>query len=177
MLVKSSGGAVVWLTGLSGAGKSTIARAVEAELLARGMRAEVLDGDAIREKFSRGLGYSKQDRDENVRRAGYVAGLLARHGVVVLVALISPYRAARDQVREDIQSAGIRFVEVFVNAPLEVCEGRDPKGLYEKARRGEIPAFTGLEDPYEPPAAPEVECRTDRETVETCVRNVLNTLQ
>jgi adenylylsulfate kinase len=177
MLMNSSGGAVVWLTGLSGAGKSTIARAVEAELLARNVRAEVLDGDAIREKFSRGLGYSKQDRDENVRRAGYVAGLLARHGVVVLVALISPYRAARNQVREDMQSAGIRFVEVFVNAPLEVCEGRDPKGLYEKARRGAIPAFTGLEDPYEPPATPEVECRTDRENVETCVQNVLSTLQ
>ena len=170
-------GAIVWLTGLSGAGKSTIAHAAEAQLIAQGVCAEVLDGDSIREKFSRGLGYSKQDRDENVRRAGYVAGLLARHGVVVLVALISPYRAARDQVREDMRSAGIRFVEVFVNAPLDVCEARDPKGLYEKARRGEIPAFTGLEDPYEPPLSPEVECRTDRDTVETCVGSVLSTLQ
>lgn len=169
-------GAVVWLTGFSGAGKSTIARAAEAELLARGARAEVLDGDAIREKFSRGLGYSKQDRDENVRRAGYVAGLLARHGVVVLVAMISPYRAARNQVREEMEKTGIPFVEVFVNAPLDVCESRDPKGLYEKARRGEIPAFTGLEDPYEPPLSPDVECHTDRESVETCVRNVLSLL-
>jgi adenylylsulfate kinase len=172
-----SGGAVVWMTGLSGAGKSTIARAMERELLAHGARVEVLDGDAIREKFSRGLGFSKQDRDENVRRAGYVAGLLARHGVVVLVALISPYRAARNQVREEMESSGIRFVEVFVNAPLDVCEGRDPKGLYEKARRGEIPAFTGLEDPYEAPVSPEVECRTDRESVEACVRSVLSALQ
>ena len=170
-------GAVVWLTGLSGAGKSTIARAIEAELLAAGVPVEVLDGDSIREKFSRGLGYSKVDRDENVRRAGYVAGLLAHHGVVVLVALISPYRAARNRVRDDVEAAGIQFVEVFVNAPLEVCERRDPKGLYEKARRGEIPSFTGLEDPYEPPISPEGECRTDQESVETCVRSVLSALK
>jgi adenylylsulfate kinase len=170
-------GAVLWLTGLSGSGKSTIARAIEAELLGHGVPVEVLDGDAIREKFSRGLGYSKEDRDENVRRAGYVAGLLARHGVVVLVALISPYRAARNRVRGDVEAAGIQFVEVFVNAPLEVCEGRDPKGLYEKARRGEIPSFTGLEDPYEPPISPEVECRTDQESVETCARSVLSALK
>lgn len=170
-------GAVVWLTGLSGAGKSTIARAAEAELLARGTRVEVLDGDQIRENISAGLGYSKHDRDENVRRVGYVAGLLARHGVVVLVALISPYRAARMRVRATMENARIQYVEVFVNAPLSVCEARDPKGLYGKARRGEIPSFTGLEDPYEPPLTPEVECRTDRESVETCVRRVLNALQ
>lgn len=170
-------GAVVWLTGLSGAGKSTIARAAEAGLLAKCVRTEVLDGDAIREKFSRGLGFSKQDRDENVRRAGYVAGLLARHGVEVLVALISPYRVARNKVREEIESAGIHLVEVFVNAPLSVCERRDTKGLYEKARRGEIPSFTGLEDPYEPPLSPEVECRTDLERVEACVESVLRALK
>ena len=170
-------GTVIWLTGLSGSGKSTIARAAEAELRASGLRVEVLDGDAIREEFSRGLGYSKLDRDENVRRAGYVAGLLAHHGVVVLVALISPYRAARNQVRQEMAAAGIPFIEVFVNAPLEICESRDPKGLYQRARRGEIPSFTGLEDPYEPPLSPEVECRTDLETVETCVRNVLNALK
>ena len=168
--------AVVWLTGLSGAGKSTIARAAARELIQQGVRVEVLDGDAIRETLSRDLGYSKPDRDENVRRTGYVAGLLARHGVVVLVALISPYRAARDKVRQEMQSAGIRFMEVFVNAPLDICESRDPKGLYEKARRGEIPAFTGLEDPYEPPVAPEVECLTSQESVETSVRTVLNSL-
>lgn len=168
-------GAVVWLTGLSGSGKSTIARAVSEELLKKGVPVEVLDGDAIREHFSRGLGFSKEDRDENVRRAGYVAHLLARHGVIVVVALISPYRAARDQVRE--QMAGIRFLEVYVNAPLEVCEGRDPKGLYRKARRGEIASFTGLDDPYEPPLSPEVECRTNVESVEACARRILIALK
>jgi adenylylsulfate kinase len=165
---------VVWLTGLSGSGKTTIARALEAQLLAKGVPVEVLDGDTIREKFSHGLGFSKQDRDENVRRAGCVANLLARHGVVVVVALISPYRAMRDEVRK--QMAG-RFIEVYVNAPLDVCEGRDPKGLYLKARRGEIPSFTGLDDPYEPPFSAEVECRTDRETVEDCTQRVLIALK
>jgi adenylylsulfate kinase len=168
-------GKVVWLTGLSGSGKTTIARAVAAELLRIGVPVEVLDGDIIREKFSSGLGFSKQDRDENVRRAGYVAGLLAGHGVVVLVALISPYRAARNEVRERMK--GISFIEVYVNAPLEICEGRDPKGLYQKARRGEIPSFTGLDDPYEPPLSPEVECRTDQDSVEACVRRVLIALK
>jgi adenylylsulfate kinase len=162
---------VIWLTGLSGSGKTTIARAVEAELLSRGVPVEVLDGDTIRENLSRGLAFSKQDRDENVRRAGYVARLLARHNIVVLVALISPYRAARNEVR--VQMEGIPFIEVYVNAPLEVCEGRDPKGLYQKARRGEIAGFTGLDDPYEPPLSPDVECHTDRESVEACVQRVL----
>lgn len=169
--------AVIWLTGLSASGKSTIARAVEARLVAQNIPVEVLDGDIIREKFSRGLGYSKPDRDENVRRAGYVASLLARHGVVVLVALISPYRDTRTRVREELESAGIRFIEVFVNAPLDVCERRDPKGLYRKARRGEIPSFTGLADPYEPPFSPEAECRTDLEPIEDCVRRVLTALR
>ncbi len=170
-------GAVVWLTGLSGAGKSTIARATEAELLSKGIAVELLDGDAIRRTLSRGLGFSKQDRDENVRRVGHVAGLLARHGVVVLVALISPYRAVRNEVREEIESAAIPFLEVYVNAPLDVCAWRDPKGLYRKARRGEIPSFTGLDDPYEPPLAPQVECRTDQENVEISTRRVLDALQ
>jgi len=168
-------GAVVWLTGLSGAGKSTIAAAVGAELLEKGVPVEVLDGDAIRGRFSSGLGFSKDDRDENVRRAGHVAHLLAKHGVVVLVALISPYRAARKEVREGM--AGIRFIEVYVNAPLEVCERRDPKGLYGKARRGEITSFTGLDDPYEPPLSPDVECRTDLESVEACTQRVLIVLK
>jgi adenylylsulfate kinase len=162
---------VVWLTGLSGSGKTTIARAVEAELLSQGVPVEVLDGDTIRENLSRGLAFSQQDRNENVRRAGYVAKLLARHNIVVLVALISPYRAARNEVRAQME--GIPFIEVYVNAPLEVCEGRDPKGLYQKARRGEIAGFTGLDDPYEPPLSPEVECRADRESVEACVQRVL----
>jgi adenylylsulfate kinase len=168
---------VVWFTGLSGAGKSTIARATEAALLEQGIPVEVLDGDAIRKTFSRGLGFSKQDRDENVRRVGFVAALLARHGVTVLVALISPYRALRDEVREQMESAAIPFLEVYVNAPLNICVGRDPKGLYGKAQRGEIPSFTGLGDPYEPPLAPEVECHTDQETVESSTRRVLEALQ
>ena len=170
-------GSVVWFTGLSGAGKSTIAHAVEAELLGHGIAVELLDGDAIRHTFSRGLGFSKQDRDENVRRVGHVAGLLARHGVVVLVALISPYRAARKEVRDHIETAAIPFFEVYVNAPLDVCASRDPKGLYQRARRGEIPSFTGLDDPYEPPLAPDVECLTDRESLEIDVSRVLTALQ
>jgi adenylylsulfate kinase len=173
----SHNGSVIWLTGLSGAGKSTIASAARAELEREGVPVEVLDGDLIREKFSRGLGFSKQDRDENVRRAGYVASLLARHGVTVLVGLISPYRAVRNEVREEVQRAGIPFLEVYINASLDVCEWRDPKGLYERARRGEIPSFTGLDDPYEPPFSPDVECRTDREGVEACTRRVLDAVQ
>ena len=168
-------GSVVWLTGLSGSGKSTIAGAVASELLKKGVPVEVLDGDVIREKFSRGLGFSKQDRDENVRRAGYVAHLLARHGVVVIVALISPYRALREEVRGGMER--VRFIEVYVNAPLEVCEARDTKGLYQKARRGEISSFTGLDDPYEAPVSAEVECRTDRESVESSVERVLVALE
>jgi adenylylsulfate kinase len=170
-------GKVIWLTGLSGAGKSTIARAVEAELTRARIPVEVLDGDVIREKLSRGLGYSKQDRDENVRRTGYVAALLARHGVVVIVALISPYRAAREQVRQEIANAGTHFIDVYVNAPLSVCAQRDPKGLYEKANRGEIPFFTGVEDPYEAPLSPDVECHTDLESVEASTERVLARLR
>ena len=160
---------VVWLTGLSGAGKSTIASAVAAELQLRGVPVQILDGDIVRLNLSRGLGFSREDRDENVRRVGFVADLLSRHGVVVLVALVSPYRAARDAVR----NLGARFVEVFVNAPVDECERRDPKGLYGKARRGELPNFTGISDPYEAPGAPEVECRTDRESLDESARKVL----
>jgi adenylylsulfate kinase len=170
-------GKVIWLTGLSGAGKSTIARAVETELSRAGIPVEVLDGDVIREKLSRGLGFSKQDRDENVRRTGYVAGLLARHGVVVIVALISPYRATREEVRQEIANAGIQFIDVYVNAPLSVCAQRDVKGLYEKANRGEIPFFTGVKDPYEAPLSPDVECHTDLESVEASAERVLARLR
>ncbi len=169
-------GRVIWLTGLSSAGKSSIARALEAEFLRRGARVEVLDGDAIRGKFSRGLGYSREDRDENVRRAAYVARLLARHGVTVIVALISPYRAARAEARREMESAGIAFLEVYVNAPLEVCAGRDPKGLYEKARRGDLPHFTGVDDPYEEPLAPDVECRTAEQSVEESAARILRAI-
>jgi adenylyl-sulfate kinase len=170
-------GAVAWLTGLSGSGKSTIARAAAVELSRKGISAEILDGDAMRATISRDLGFSKADRDENVRRAGYMAAMLARNGIVVMVALISPYRAARDEVRAQIEKDGIPFLEVFVNAPLSICESRDPKGLYGKARRGEIPAFTGIEDPYEPPFCPDVECRTDRETIEFSTWSVLSAVE
>jgi bifunctional enzyme CysN/CysC len=162
-------GLTVWFTGLSGAGKSTICRSVETELLARGFRVEVLDGDALRKQLNSDLGFSKEDRDENIRRIGFVARLLSRNGVVVLVAAISPYRAIREEVRGSIGD----FIEVHVNAPLGVCESRDPKGLYKKARAGEIRRFTGIDDPYEPPLAPEVRCDTDRESLKECAGKVV----
>lgn len=162
-------GLIIWLTGLSGAGKTTIGNALCTELLARGYRVEVLDGDIIRTLFSNDLGFTKEDRDENVRRIGSLAGLLARNGVVVLVSAISPYRAAREEVR----SRNPAFVEVYVNAPLHVCEQRDPKGLYKRARRGEIVGFTGIDSPYEPPLAPEVECLTDPESVQACTEKII----
>ncbi len=166
-------GVAVWFTGLSGAGKSTLSRWVAEALGADGLRVEVLDGDVVRQRLTRGLGFSKEDRDENIRRIGFVAHLLARNGVITLVAAISPYRAVRDEVRALIGD----FIEVYVNAPLEVCEQRDAKGLYRKARAGELKGFTGIDDPYEPPLAPEVECRTDRETVEESGRKVLAALR
>jgi adenylyl-sulfate kinase len=166
-------GLVVWFTGLSSAGKSTIARAVRGELAAEGTRVELLDGDEIRTNLCRGLGFSREDRDENVRRIAYVASLLARHGVVVLVAAIAPYRAAREEVR---RICG-RYIEVYVNAPLSVCESRDVKGLYRKARTGEVAHFTGVSDPYEPPLTPDVECMTGAEDLNTCVRRVLEAMQ
>jgi bifunctional enzyme CysN/CysC len=162
-------GLTVWFTGLSASGKTTLCRAVHERLAARGCRLEVLDGDTVRKHLSKGLGFSREDRNENIRRIGFVAGLLTRNGVIALAAAISPYRAVRDEVRASIGD----FVEVYVNAPLEVCEGRDPKGLYRKARAGQLPAFTGIDDPYEPPLHPEVECRTDRESLEECIAKVL----
>lgn len=166
-------GLTVWFTGLSGAGKSTLCREVERRLRERGCRVEVLDGDLVRRELTRGLGFSREDRDENIRRIGFVAHLLSRNGVIVLVAAISPYAATRQEVRQRVR----RFVEVYVNAPLEVCEGRDPKGLYRRARAGEIPLFTGLSDPYEPPLAPEVECRTDLEPLPGCAERVMAALE
>jgi bifunctional enzyme CysN/CysC len=162
-------GLTVWFTGLSASGKTTLCNAVYERLAERGCRLELLDGDTVRKHLSKGLGFSREDRDENIRRIGFVAGLLTRNGVIVLAAAISPYRGVRDEIRAAVGD----FVEVYVNAPLEVCEARDPKGLYRKARAGELPAFTGIDDPYEAPAHPEVECRTDRESLEECATKVL----
>jgi adenylyl-sulfate kinase len=152
---------VVWLTGLSSAGKSTLGEALAERLRAQGQRVELLDGDAMRQRLGRGLGFSREDRDENIRRIGFVAELLDRHDVIAIVSAISPYRAVRQEIRERIP----RFIEVYVNAPLAICEGRDVKGLYKRARAGDLPGFTGVDDPYEAPEAPEVECRTDLETI------------
>jgi adenylylsulfate kinase len=162
-------GLTIWLTGLSSAGKTTIAAAVCEGLRERGCKAEWLDGDVVRQHLCRGLGFTKADRDENIRRIGFVAELLTRNGIVTVVSAISPYRAARDEVRRRIGD----FLEVYVNAPIEVCERRDHKGIYRRARAGEINHVTGIDDPYEPPLAPEVECRTDRETPAESAASVL----
>jgi adenylyl-sulfate kinase len=162
----------VWLTGLSSAGKSTIAGAVCEQLRARGLRVELLDGDLVRQNLSRGLGFSKEDRDENIRRIGFVAELLSRNGVIVVVAAISPYRAVRDEIRARIGN----FLEVWVNAPLATVEERDRKGIYRRCRAGELHGVTGLDDPYEPPVVPEVECRTDRETLSESVAKVMRAI-
>ena len=149
-------GCCLWFTGFSGAGKSTIAEIVVADLRRRGRRVELLDGDEVREHLSKGLGFSKEDRDENIRRIGWVASVLARNGVVAVTAAISPYRAVRDEVRAWIDG----FVEIHVATTLEECEARDVKGLYARARAGEIPEFTGISDPYEPPLHPELRVET-----------------
>ncbi|MEY2985704.1 MAG: Adenylylsulfate kinase [Cyanobacteriota bacterium] len=161
-------GVTIWLTGLSGAGKTTITNALNKKLTDGGYSLEVLDGDIVRTNLTKGLGFSKEDRDTNIRRIGFVANLLTRHGVIVLVSAISPYRAVREEVKQTIGN----FMEVFVNAPLTVCEGRDVKGLYAKARNGEIKGFTGIDDPYEPPTSPDVECRTDLESLDESVNKI-----
>ncbi|HVX17657.1 MAG TPA: adenylyl-sulfate kinase [Acidimicrobiales bacterium] len=149
-------GATVWLTGLSGSGKSTVAIELERLLVGQGRPAYRLDGDNLRHGLNADLGFSAADRDENVRRAGRVSVLFADAGVVAVVALISPYRSGRDEIRAWHDQAGAPFVEVFVDTPLAVCEARDPKGLYRKARRGEVTGFTGVDDPYESPLHPEL---------------------
>lgn len=166
-------GVTIWFTGLSGAGKTTINDALTKKLRDRNLKLEVLDGDIVRTNLTKGLGFSKEDRDENVRRIGFVANLLTRNGVIVLVAAISPYRAIRDEVRDRIGD----FVEVYVSAPVEVCEQRDVKGLYAKARSGEIKQFTGISDPYEAPLNPEVNCETQNETLEESVNKVIAKLE
>ena len=162
-------GLTVWLTGLSSAGKTTISRSVHEALQARGERVEWLDGDAMRLCLSAGLGFTKNDRAENIRRIGFVAELLTRNGVIVLVSAISPDRALRDEMRRRIGN----FVEVYVHAPLEICEQRDVKGIYHRARMRQLQHVTGLDDPYEPPLAPEIVCPTYIEAPEDSVARVL----
>jgi adenylylsulfate kinase len=160
----------LWFTGLPAAGKSTVARLVADALRARGERVELLDGDEIRRHLSYGLGFSRADREENLRRIAYVADLLSRNHVHVITAAISPFRSARDETRLRL---GERFVEIFVNAPLEVCARRDPKGLYAKAFAGEIQNFTGVSDPYEPPLNPELVLQTGAESTQESAAKVL----
>jgi len=166
-------GAVVWLTGLPSAGKSTIAAALARRLGSESRPVEVLDGDVVRAELCADLGYSRADRNENVRRIGYVAALLARHGVVAVCPVVSPYRAARDDVRERV---GEGFVEVYVSTPLEVCAERDVKGLYAKQRAGEITGLTGVDDPYEPPLRPEAVVDTHDRSIEESVEQVWQAL-
>ncbi|MEK6324717.1 MAG: adenylyl-sulfate kinase [Acidobacteriota bacterium] len=166
-------GFTLWFTGLSGAGKSTLARLIESELNARGHKVEVLDGDVIRTNLSKGLGFSKEDRDTNIRRIGFVCNLLTRNQVVAIAAAISPYREVRDEVRRDIGS----FVEVYVKCPIDVLADRDVKGLYKKALAGEIKNFTGVDDPYEAPLASEVIVETDRESAEESAARIIAKLE
>lgn len=167
-------GFTVWFTGLSGAGKSSISQELVRQLKERGVpNVEVLDGDVVRENLSKGLGFSKQDRDINIKRIAFVCHLLTRNGVPAIAAAISPYREIRDYARDLIGN----FVEVFVNAPLEVCIERDVKGLYKKAIAGEIKEFTGISDPYEPPLNPEVVCNTHEETVEESAERIVDYLE
>jgi len=168
-------GFTVWFTGLSGAGKSTIAEMLYHEFQARGLKTEILDGDVVRQNLSKGLGFSKEDRDTNILRIGFVADMLTRNGVATICCPISPYRETRDAVRAQI---GIdRFVEIYVHATVEeIAANRDPKGLYKKALAGEITGFTGVDDPYEPPVHPELVIDTESESPEESLLHVLETL-
>lgn len=166
-------GFTLWFTGLPSSGKSTLARRVEEILLERGMNVEVLDGDEVRENLSKGLGFSKEDRDTNIRRIGFVAKLLSRNGVVAITAAISPYKDVRDEMRRAIG----RFVEVYVQCPIDVLKERDVKGLYKKALAGEIKHFTGVDDPYEAPVKPEILIESEKETVEESAAKIIRTLE
>ena len=169
----SERGFTVWFTGLSGAGKTTIAERLYQVLRERELKAEILDGDVVRTNLSKGLGFSKEDRDTNIRRIGFVCNLLTRNGVVTIASAISPYRAVRDEVRADIGD----FVEVYTKCPLDVLQERDVKGLYAKAIKGEIANFTGVSDPYEEPLNPEVVLETDKETVDESLAKLVAKLE
>ncbi|MGB8644165.1 MAG: adenylyl-sulfate kinase [Anaerolineae bacterium] len=166
-------GFTLWFTGLSGAGKTTVSKIISDELRARGMKVEVLDGDVVRENLSKGLGFSKEDRDTNIRRIGWVCQVLTRNGVVAIGAAISPYRAIRDELRARIG----RFVEVYAECPIDVLAERDVKGLYKKAMRGEIKNFTGIDDPYEAPLDAEVVIHSDRESPQESAERILRKLE
>jgi adenylyl-sulfate kinase len=170
----SEQGFTLWFTGLSGSGKTTITELVVDELQARGSAIEVLDGDVVRQHLSKGLGFSKEDRDTNIRRVAFVADLLSRNGVPVITAAISPYKEIRDEARAQMDG---RFIEAYVKASVEECERRDVKGLYAKARSGEIKEFTGVSDPYEPPENPEVVLETEDETPEESARRIIAYLE
>ncbi len=166
-------GFVLWMTGLSGAGKTTLAVALEEVLKARGMRIERLDGDTVREGLTRDLGFSKEDRDKNIERVTFVAKLLSRNGVGVVASFISPYAAMREHVREQTTN----FIETYIDAPLEVVEGRDVKGWYAKARAGLVKNFTGIDDPFEAPESPDLHVRTDQGTMEECLAQIVSYLE
>ena len=166
-------GFTLWLTGLPCSGKTTVSELVAQELLERGLNVEILDGDVVRQNLSKELGFSKQDRDRHIRRIGFVSKLLSRNGVAVIAAFVSPYRAIRDELRQDIEN----FVEVYVKCSVEVCVERDVKGMYKKALAGEIKNFTGISDPYEEPEYPEIVIETDKETPEESAQKVLDTLE
>lgn len=170
-------GFTLWLTGLSGAGKSTLAIDLREKLRELGTKIEILDGDEVRTNLSKGLGFSKEDRNTNIRRIGYVSRLLARNGVGVISAAISPYREVRDEVRIETEKDGAAFIEVFVKCPIDVLAERDVKGLYKQALAGEIKEFTGVSDPYEIPVNPDVIVETDRETVSESSRKIIRELE
>jgi adenylylsulfate kinase len=173
----SSDHAVLWLTGLSGSGKSTIARALKPRLDEMGRRTETLDGDVVRKELSPDLGFTREDRETHARRVVYLCKLLSRNGILPVVSLISPYRAFRSYARIEIESSGSKFVEVYVKCALGSCIKRDPKGLYKKALAGEIKDMTGLQDPYEEPLNPDLVVDTDAQDLQTCVDAVLSRLE
>src|SRR5215471_14158410 len=166
-------GCTIWLTGLSGSGKSTIAHLLEQHLKERGVKVEILDGDVVRTHLSKGLGFSREDRDTNIKRIGFVCGLLTRNGVICISAAIAPYREAREWARHEIK----HFVEVYVKCPIEVCRQRDVKGLYKLVDEGKIKNFTGVDDPYEEPEHPELIVETDKETVEESIERIFARLE